>query len=89
MSIMVLLTMLKYELINNLMTSVSTLSLSESVPEAFRIGGGASIAAIRFLFLEAKKLPKNPEFSALVSRDWLVCWGCKANGTGFPVFGST
>jgi hypothetical protein len=51
-------------------------SLSDRVPDALRVGGGASIAAIFFLFFEAKKLPKNPPFvlellkQALVYQSW-------------------
>src|SRR5437870_11929049 len=43
-----------------LITSTSTPSRSDNVPDAFKVGGGGSIAAIFFLFFEAKKLPKNP-----------------------------
>lgn len=103
-SIIVLRTILKYEVISSSSTEVSTMvfvdsninvlmtstswdSFSESVPEAFRVGGGASMAAIFFLFFVAKKLPKNPELPS--SRLWVVCCGVAPAGSGFPVFGST
>lgn len=45
------------------------------------------MAAIFFLFFDAKKLPKNPELPSLfmLSSDGLSVRG----GRGFPVFGST
>ena len=46
---------------NLLITSTSVASRSDKLAEALRVGGGASIAAIFFLFFEAQKLPKNPE----------------------------
>lgn len=88
-SIIVRFTMLKYELIKSFMTSVSIDSRSDRVPDALSTGGGASIAAIRFLFLEAKKLPKKPEFSGVVSKDWGFGGACWDRGIGFPDFGST
>lgn len=70
------------------MTSTSIPSLSDKIPDAFSVAGGGSIAAIFFLFLLAKKLPKNPPFSGFGSR----LWGFGESlppGSGFPVFGST
>jgi hypothetical protein len=73
-----------------LITSTSMFSRSLRVPEAFNVGGGASIAAIFFLFFEAKKLPKNPELLSvvvgIVSNEGLEARG---GGSGLPVFGST
>lgn len=43
------------------MTSTSVLSRSDKLADAFRVAGGASIAAIFFLFFEAQKLPKNED----------------------------
>ena len=73
------------------MTSTSFASFSESVPEAFNCGGGESIAAIFFLFLGAKKLPKKPELlsEGCKSRDGLAARGGTAGGRGRPVLGST
>jgi hypothetical protein len=71
-----------------LMTSTSVLSRSDRLAEAFRVGGGASIAAIFFLFLDAQKLPKNPELllsAGETSTEGLLARG----GRGLPVFGST
>ena len=70
-----------------LMTSTSVASRSERLAEALSVGGGASIAAIFFLFFEAQKLPKNPLplASPEVSKDGLWARG----GKGLPVFGST
>lgn len=59
---------------NLLITSTSVLSRSDKVVDAFRVGGGASIAAAFFLFFDAQKLPKNPELLLLspeVSNDGL------------------
>ena len=70
------------------MTSTSCVSLSESVPDAFSVGGGGSMAAIFFLFFEAKKLPKKPLLPS-VSRLGLTGRGGTAGGRGLPVFGST
>jgi hypothetical protein len=68
------------------MTSTSTFSRSFRVPDAFRVGGGGSMAAIFFLFLDEKKLPKKPELlSVIESNDGLFDLG----GRGFPVLGST
>ena len=44
-----------------LMTSTSFDSFSDNVPDALSCGGGESMAAIFFLFLVEKKLPKKPE----------------------------
>ncbi len=73
------------------MTSTSLASFSDKVPEALSCGGGESMAAIFFLFLGAKKLPKKPELlSGGRSRDGLAARGGAADaGRGFPVFGST
>ena len=72
------------------MTSTSFASFSESVPEAFNCGGGESIAAIFFLFLVVKKLPKKPEpVSEGRSSEGLAARGGTAGGSGLPVFGST
>ncbi len=72
------------------MTSTSLASFSERVPEAFSCGGGESIAAIFFLFLGAKKLPKKPELpSDGRSSEGLAARGGTALGRGLPVFGST
>ena len=58
------------------MTSTSLDSFSESVPDALSCGGGASIAAIFFLFFGAKKLPKKPEeLSGGRSNDGLAARG--------------
>lgn len=102
-SIMVRLTMLKYDVISSsvlckhpickdiqqysLITSTSLLSRSDRAAEAFRVGGGGSIAAIFFLFFDAQKLPKNPELpvSVGVSTEGLLARG----GRGLPVLGST
>ena len=74
-----------------LITSTSFDSFSDSVPEAFNWGGGESIAAIFFLFLGAKKLPKKPEAlsAGCKSRDGLAARGGTAGGRGRPVLGST
>jgi hypothetical protein len=72
----------------SLITSTSCVSFSESVPEAFRVGGGGSIAAIFFLFFDAKKLPKKPELS-LPSNEGLADRGGTEGGNGLPVLGST
>jgi hypothetical protein len=73
------------------MTSTSIPSLSDKVPDALRVGGGASIAAIFFLFLDAKKLPKKPPFASFMpsSVGLAVRAGVAEAGIGFPVFGST
>ena len=71
------------------MTSTSFASFSESVPEAFNCGGGESMAAIFFLFLVVKKLPKKPELSDGRSSEGLAARGGTAGGRGLPVFGST
>ena len=73
------------------MTSTSFDSFSERVPEAFSCGGGESMAAIFFLFLAVKKLPKKPElFSPGRSIEGLAARGGTAeDGNGRPVFGST
>jgi|SRR5579859_5972746 len=73
------------------MTSVSMVSRSERVPEAFRTGGGASIAANFFLFFAVKKLPKNPpSFPGTLSNDCVFGVSfCSAAGRGLPVLGST
>jgi hypothetical protein len=73
------------------MTSTSTPSLSDNVPEAFNDGGGASIAAIFFLFFDAKKLPKKPPLpSGKISIVGLALPVIAAEGgRGLPVFGST
>lgn len=105
MSIIVLRVMPKYELISSsascqpltviiltvylLITSTSCASFSDNVPEAFSCGGGASMAAIFFLFFDTKKLPKKPEpesggISGLADRG-----GIADAGRGLPVFGST
>jgi hypothetical protein len=69
------------------MTSTSVLSRSDKLADAFRVGGGASMAAIFFLFFEAQKLPKNPvlPLSWLLSTVGLLARWAK----GFPVLGST
>ena len=57
-----------------LITSTSVDSRSDRLAEALRVGGGASMAAIFFLFLEAQKLPKNQlplGDSPVVSREGL------------------
>lgn len=67
-------------------------SRSDRVPEAFKIGGGASIAAIFFLlFFDEKKLPKKPGLESPRSRLGLAdrCGIVAEGGRGFPVFGST
>lgn len=75
---------------NILITSTSAFSRSDNVPEALRVGGGASIAAIFFLFFDAKKLPKKPPLvSDMESRDGLAARGTADGGKGFPVLGST
>jgi len=74
------------------MTSTSIPSLSDKVPDALRVGGGASIAAIFFLFFEAKKLPKKPPFGSSdmpPSVGLAALTGVAAAGIGFPVLGST
>lgn len=71
-----------------LMTSTSFASFSDNVPEAFSCGGGDSIAAIFFLFLVEKKLPKNPDPS-FKSIEGLDARGGTLGGSGRPVFGST
>ena len=72
------------------MTSTSTPSLSDKVPEAFSDGGGASIAAIFFLFFDAKKLPKKPPFpSGNTSNVGLALPVVADGGRGLPVLGST
>ena len=72
------------------MTSTSLDSFSDRVPEALSTAGGDSIAAIFFLFLGAKKLPKK---LALLSDGWssegLAARGGTAGGSGRPVLGST
>lgn len=76
--------------LNTLITSTSLASFSDSVPEALSCGGGESIAAIFFLFLGAKKLPKKPALSpAGRSSDGLAARGGTAGGRGLPVLGST
>ena len=51
------------------------------------------MAAIFFLFLDAKKLPKKPEFVSDESACGLLGLaargGCVLGGRGLPVFGST
>jgi hypothetical protein len=49
------------------------------------------MAAIFFLFFDAKKLPKKPELpSVITSREGLEARGVTAEGgRGFPVLGST
>lgn len=48
------------------------------------------MAAIFFLFLGAKKLPKKPVlFSGCKSNDGLAARGGTCGGSGLPVFGST
>ena len=76
---------------NLLITSTSIPSRSDKVPDALRIAGGASMAAIFFLFFEAKKLPKKPPFcSPFASKVGLaVRAGVADCGMGFPVLGST
>lgn len=73
------------------MTSTSCVSFSERVPLALRVGGGGSMAAIFFLFLLAKKLPKKPEVPSLpsVDNDGLDERGGTVGGRGLPVLGST
>src|SRR4030081_2370693 len=69
-----------------LMTSTSIDSRSDSVPEALRTDGGASMAAIFFLFLAEKKLPKKLLLSAFTSLGGVAAgWF----GIGLPVLGST
>jgi hypothetical protein len=77
--------------LDSLIISTSMPSLSDRVPDALRVGGGASIAAIFFLFFEAKKLPKNPPFaSPFASKVGLaVRTGVAEAGIGLPVLGST
>lgn len=64
-------------------------SRSFRVPDAFNVGGGGSIAAIFFLFFDAKKLPKKPVLlpsdGDMLSNDGLL----ERGGRGFPVLGST
>lgn len=75
---------------NLLMTSTSLASFSDNVPDALSCGGGDSMAAIFFLFLGAKKLPKNPVLlSGGRSSDGLAARGGACGGRGLPVFGST
>lgn len=72
------------------MTSTSCPSLSDKVPEALSVGGGGSMAAIFFLFFEAKKLPKKPPFpSDMASIEGLAARGGTVGGKGLPVLGST
>jgi hypothetical protein len=81
---------LSIEMCNILIISTSTPSLSERVPDAFKLGGGASIAAIFFLLRPAKKLPKKPPSpSFMTSRTGLAARSGLAKGRGLPVFGST
>jgi hypothetical protein len=70
------------------MTSTSCVSFSLSVPLAFSVEGGGSIAAIFFLFLLAKKEPKKPDWS-FPSRLGLTDRGGTLGGSGLPVLGST
>lgn len=70
------------------MTSTSIASRSERVPEAFSTGGGASIAAIFFLFRAVKKLPKKLELSPVVSLGGVAA-AAGWFGIGLPVLGST
>lgn len=65
-------------------------SRSESVPDALRVGGGASMAAAFFLFFAAKKLPKKPELLSRFVSD-VVGLAALAGvvARGLPVFGST
>lgn len=72
------------------MTSTSCPSFSERVPDALSVGGGGSMAAIFFLFFDAKKLPKKPPFpSDIESMDGLAARGGTVGGNGLPVLGST
>lgn len=72
------------------MTSTSMFSLSDRVPEAFNVGGGASMAAAFFLFFAAKKLPKKPELLPSPSdMDGLAARAGVDAARGLPVFGST
>ncbi len=68
-------------------------SRSDKVPEALSVGGGASIAAIFFLFLEAKKLPKKPPFESFKASNVgladLAGVAGAWTGNGFQVLGST
>lgn len=105
MSIIVLRMMLKYELINSsgcplaaihaiprvylLITSTSCASFSDNVPDAFNCGGGASIAAIFFLFFDTKKLPKKPEPESGGISGLADLGGIADAGRGLPVLGST
>lgn len=76
---------------NSLITSTSMFSRSDRVPEAFRVGGGGSMAAAFFLFLAAKKLPKKPELE-LPSASGIAGLAARAGveaGRGLPVLGST
>lgn len=74
------------------MTSTSIFSRSERLPEAFSVGGGASIAAAFFLFLAAKKLPKKPALpvpSTSGTGGLLARAGVLDCGRGLPLLGST
>lgn len=72
------------------MTSTSFASFSDNVPEALSCGGGASMAAIFFLFFVEKKLPKNPSLLSVAgSKEGLEARGGTAGGSGRPVLGST
>lgn len=74
------------------MTSTSSLSFSLRVPLALRVGGGASMAAIFFLFLLAKKLPKKPadvSVPSVESEGLAARGGMAEGGNGLPVLGST
>ena len=73
------------------MISTSMFSRSDNVPDALSVGGGASMAAIFFLFLLAKKEPKNPSFGSEPSTGKLgdAARGGTDGGRGLPVFGST
>ena len=56
----------RFFVLDLLITSTSMPSRSDNVPDAFKVGGGGSIAAIFFLFLDAKKLPKKPPFASFI-----------------------
>ncbi len=74
-------------MIDLLMISTSMPSRSDKVPDALSVGGGASIAAIFFLFFEAKKLPKNPPLASFIlsSVGLAARTGVDDAGIGLPV----